>query len=501
MKRLSFKIMRKRPVQLTAQSSLVTSAAAPDSGFAFVHNSQGASAALSELSRKLSGVLELIDLDTDDDAKDGAVKAQLQRLETVAGDYTNSSSASSCSGMEEWKGSPSLAQVVAAAFVCSATIYKKPPKSTAVHDSDDATIQTPSPDSQQVATTTHRQPTVDGLVFTEQTYTKPSRDGTEKAMGVWMAKSDTGQDWEGFPAMVIAVRGTAKLVDAMVNANGRPVTADEFLGPSETDPATRDATLGIKAHAGFLNGAKALYTVVKEHLSRADKEHPGMHVIFTGHSAGGAVSSLLYAKCLLEARKSYPSLKLSSITFGSPPCLSIDITPILRHSEALAKNHGHTLAFVNEFDIVPRVDQAYIRSLIDLYRASYNLGPLMADAVKQEDKKTPDLPYVLPPLEFQFEDEADDTKDGGSGQQEHEAGKVWKLPIPQYHILGDIVLLRKDRVVVDAAVKRVLRAYSFAHDEYEKLLYVGTQTHSRTYYQDRVSLLQEGRFNDRQSWE
>ena len=65
--RLGLKLVRKKPVRASArgsgQSGLIASAAVPDSGFAFVHNSQGASAALSELSGKLSGVLELIDLD------------------------------------------------------------------------------------------------------------------------------------------------------------------------------------------------------------------------------------------------------------------------------------------------------------------------------------------------------------------------------------------------------------------------------------------------------
>jgi hypothetical protein len=76
MKRLSFKIFRKKPAQAIAQSSLTASAAAPDSGFAFVHNSQGASAALNELAGKLSGVLELVDLDLN-----GAIVNHLSALQ------------------------------------------------------------------------------------------------------------------------------------------------------------------------------------------------------------------------------------------------------------------------------------------------------------------------------------------------------------------------------------------------------------------------------------
>lgn len=63
MKRLGINIVRKKQVQASAQLSLAASAAPPDSGFAFVHNSQGASAALSEFSGVLSGALRQIDLE------------------------------------------------------------------------------------------------------------------------------------------------------------------------------------------------------------------------------------------------------------------------------------------------------------------------------------------------------------------------------------------------------------------------------------------------------
>jgi len=141
----------------------------------------------------------------------------------VAGGYANSSS-TFCDDLQEWKGPESLAQVVAAAYSCSATIYKKPPKAAVLDDGDEKeTLPDLKPDS----SITHRRPHVEGTVFTEQEYNKPSQGGTEKAMGVWMAR--TQEECEGFPALIIAVRGTSKLVDAMVNANGRPVAAGKFL--------------------------------------------------------------------------------------------------------------------------------------------------------------------------------------------------------------------------------------------------------------------------------
>ena len=58
---------------------------------------------------------------------------------------------------------------------------------------------------------------------------------------------------------------------------------------------------GLTVHEGFLNSATRLSSLVARQLNRANKDTPGFHVIFTGHSAGGAVASLLFLKSLLEA--------------------------------------------------------------------------------------------------------------------------------------------------------------------------------------------------------
>ena len=60
--RLAVKLFRKKPVQSSTQMSLAASGAVPDSGFVFVHNLQGASAALDEFSGAVSAALEYIDL-------------------------------------------------------------------------------------------------------------------------------------------------------------------------------------------------------------------------------------------------------------------------------------------------------------------------------------------------------------------------------------------------------------------------------------------------------
>ena len=62
MKHLAVKIFRTKPVQSSTHTSLAASGAVPDSGFVFVHNLQGASAALDEFSGAVSAALEYIDL-------------------------------------------------------------------------------------------------------------------------------------------------------------------------------------------------------------------------------------------------------------------------------------------------------------------------------------------------------------------------------------------------------------------------------------------------------
>ena len=165
------------------------------------------------------------------------------------------------------------------------------------------------------------------------------------------------------------------------------------------------------------------------------------------------------------------------------------------------------MAFVNEFDIVPRVDQVYLRSIIDLYRAGYNLAPMMNAAVPPESRhiaapvgRIADLAnFLLPPLQFE---EGEEEEERQNRDNENGGPPDWRLPQPEYHIVGDVVLLRKDRVSNTAGngFVRVLRAFSLPLADYQKLLYCGTETHSRTYYNDRVGLLQQGMFNSRQTW-
>jgi hypothetical protein len=60
---MMLKLIKNRKLRASATSASIASAGVPDSGFAFINNSHGASAAIAELSTRLDEALERIDLD------------------------------------------------------------------------------------------------------------------------------------------------------------------------------------------------------------------------------------------------------------------------------------------------------------------------------------------------------------------------------------------------------------------------------------------------------
>jgi len=161
--------------------------------------------------------------------------------------------------------------------------------------------------------------------------------------------------------IIISVRGTEckSLTDWAVNKAAKPVKPVGFLDDEDN-----------ACHAGFLQVTKAMVSQVAAQLQQhpASSERPSL--LFTGHSAGGAVSAMLYSHMLSTTVSSeltalaslFPSI--NCITFGAPP-LSQAPLPCRSHS------HGVFLAFANEGDPVLRLsDAAYVKSLAKLMTAS-----------------------------------------------------------------------------------------------------------------------------------
>jgi len=114
------------------------------------------------------------------------------------------------------------AELAIAAFKCAAAVYRADPKVAGDIDSQPLLTN---------LTGLHRNPKTAGIRFRELEYVYPSLGGSSKAIGFWIAESEVAavSTNPNFPALVIAVCGTERLVDHMVNANGRPIAAADFL--------------------------------------------------------------------------------------------------------------------------------------------------------------------------------------------------------------------------------------------------------------------------------
>ena len=161
--------------------------------------------------------------------------------------------------------------------------------------------------------------------------------------------------------VIVSVRGTEfqSLSDWSVNKAANPVKPVGFLDDEEN-----------ACHAGFLQVTKAMVGQVAAQLQQhpASSERPSL--LFTGHSAGGAVAAMLYSHMLSTSVHSdltalasqFPSI--NCVTFGGPP---LSVTPLPRRDHG----SGVFLSFANEGDPVLRLSNAaYVKSLAKLMTVS-----------------------------------------------------------------------------------------------------------------------------------
>ncbi|KAI0095856.1 alpha/beta-hydrolase [Daldinia grandis] len=165
--------------------------------------------------------------------------------------------------------------------------------------------------------------------------------------------------------IVFAVRGTATFMDWSVNLNTAPTAPKGFLD----DPNNF-------CHAGFLSVARKMISPVAarlRHLLEEDPRRCSYSLLITGHSAGGAVASLLYAHMLSTSKAASSELntltgcfkRVHCITFGTPP---VSLLPLQKPLGSEFKKFVF-LTFVNEGDPVVRADKAYVKSLLELFVA------------------------------------------------------------------------------------------------------------------------------------
>lgn len=180
------------------------------------------------------------------------------------------------------------------------------------------------------------------------------------------------------PTLVFAIRGSATFADWAVNFRPAPAPPNNFLDDE-----------GNLVHSGFLAVARSSIGPTAEQLSSflaaqtdAGKWREKGQLLLTGHSAGGAVASLLFAHMLSQSSAVRSPLKdlraafkrVHCVTFGVPP---LSLLPLERPSladgaEVKEKKRWKKnlfFSFVNEGDPVVRADRASVRNLLELYAA------------------------------------------------------------------------------------------------------------------------------------
>ncbi|KAI1339425.1 alpha/beta-hydrolase [Xylariaceae sp. FL0016] len=165
--------------------------------------------------------------------------------------------------------------------------------------------------------------------------------------------------------IVFAIRGTATFMDWAVNLNTAPTAPIGFLDDQRNF-----------CHSGFLSVARKMIAPVAARLRQLLEENPSRcsySLLITGHSAGGAIASLLYMHMLATSQAASSELntltgcfkRVHCITFGTPP---VSLRP-LETPRRYNLRKSLFLSFVNEGDPVVRADKAYVKSLLELFVA------------------------------------------------------------------------------------------------------------------------------------
>jgi len=144
------------------------------------------------------------------------------------------------------------------------------------------------------------------------------------------------------------------------------------------------------------------------------------------------------------------------------------------------------LAFVNEFDPVPRSDNDYIRSLVNLYRSRFQL-PAVVD--RDGSDKTSRI-LISAAKSSQLEAPQKPTSDPDA------APPVWPLPPSHLAVAGEIVVLRDANP--DGAEIQV-GAVLVSPQEFSNLLFVRSAVHSRAIYLDNIERITRGLLSGGQS--
>lgn len=273
-------------------------------------NSAGASTDAAEFSQNLDNVLNTLDREEILNLQQQNI---VERLQKVCEEYEEGHVPSE---LADWQHDNATIELVTLAADCADLVYKRKEKFYAEG------ITRPTAEYEIV-----------GDIL-------PTLDGSVKAALVGVhTESQT---------LIVAIRGTANMIDWVTNANGAPVEAKDFF----------PRAAGIKVHSGFLYSAQHMLKDIEQAMTSCKDKVK--RILFTGHSAGGAVALLLFAH--FKWAYTFAPLEHHCITFAAPPTSRPALTeyaPVFESSKVLS--------FVVQGDPVPRADRPYARTLTDVY--------------------------------------------------------------------------------------------------------------------------------------
>ena len=255
-----------------------------------------------------------------------------------------------------------------------------------------------------------------------------------------------------------------------------------YISHDGTDDINGQDDPGNLCHAGFLRVARQMVRPVAQRLRQLLDEAPARasySLLITGHSAGGAIASLLYCHMLATSGSAASELnalagrfrRIHCITFGTPPTSLLPLAKPLRwnvrsrqysNREDDKKDPGRGdggedgiwserrlrkslfMTFVNEGDPVARVDKAYLRSLLELFASpAPSNGRINATAGKAS-ARTHSAEKGRIPGAGSSKSSDGSMADGDARQKpKHRSdGPVWQLPACELSVPGRVVVLR-----------------------------------------------------------
>ncbi|KAM5451990.1 hypothetical protein McanCB49686_005454 [Microsporum canis] len=279
--------------------------------------------------------------------------------------------------------------------------------------------------------------------------------------------------------IVFAVRGTTRssFADWATNMNAEPATPTGFLD----DP-------GNLCHAGFLSVARRMVRPVALRLEQLLAENPArakFSLVITGHSAGGAVASLLYAHMLSSTLRSELIYlrdrfkRIHCFTFGSPP---VSLLPINKPADPkYAKWLFYT--FINEGDPVCRADKPYVRSLVSLYKSPAPLPPPTTRSRSSTTTTNGSGSSSSRPSKLSFLKDRRESSDRSDLERE----VFWPVPSPTLTLPGCLIVLRGNRD--NPRDKDVVEAYLTHNEQLAGVVFGDVMMHMMTLYERRIQLL------------